>query len=88
MDILKIIGLDWRERNAIWELYTNQSAVIQVGDEFTDPAKIGQGTRQGVILSTILYNKYAQFMKDEALENCDDGVKVNGTVNPIYPLCR
>ena len=82
MDILKIIGLDWRERNAIWELYTNQSAVIQVGEEFTDPAEIGQGTRQGGILSTILYNIYAQFMKDEALENCDDGVKVNGTIIP------
>ena len=68
MDILKIIGLDWRERNAIWELYTNQSAVVQVGDEFTDPAGVGQGTRQGGILSTILYNIYAQFMKDEALK--------------------
>ena len=60
---------------------TNQSA-IQVGEEFTDPAHIGQGTRQGGILSTILYNLYAQFVKDEALENSEDGVKVNGTLIP------
>ena len=82
MKILKIIGLDWRERNAIWELYTNQSAVIQVGQEFTDPVTIGQGTRQGGILSTIVYNVYAQYVKDEALENSADGVKVNGTLIP------
>ena len=71
-----------RERNAIWELYTNQTAIIQVGDEFTDPADIGQGTRQGGILSTILFNVYSQFMKDEALENCNDGVVVNGIKVP------
>ena len=33
-------------------------------------------------MSTILYNVYAQFVKDEALEDSDDGVKVNGTLIP------
>ena len=47
MEVLKSFGLDWNERRLIWELYTNQSAVIQVGDELTDPADIGRGTLQG-----------------------------------------
>ena len=46
MDVEKVVGLDWNKSRPIWELYTNQSGVIQVGDELTDPADIGRGTGQ------------------------------------------
>ena len=85
MEVLKSFGLDWNERRLIWELYTNQSAVIQVGDELTDPADIGRGTRQGGILSTIVYNVYSQSMINEAMENNNDGVQINGE---RYPSIR
>ena len=43
-----------------------------------DPAVIGRGVRQGRLLSTILYNIYAEFMITEALENNSDGIKISG----------
>ena len=82
MEVLKKCGLDWNERRLIWELYTNQSAVIQVGDDLTDPADIGRGTRQGGILSTIVYNVYSQCMVDEGMQNNNDGIKINGVTHP------
>ena len=43
-----------------------------------DPAVIGRGVRQGELLSTILYNIYAEFMITEALENNSDGITIGG----------
>ena len=40
MEVLKKIGLDWRERKVVWELYSNQTAVIQVGNDLSEPAYI------------------------------------------------
>ena len=82
MECLKQVGLDWRERRLIWELYTNQTAVITVGDDLTEPAQLGRGSRQGGILSTIIYNVYSQFMINEALEDNEDGVVISGTRVP------
>ena len=56
--------------------------MIQVGEELTDPAKVGRGTRQGGILSTIIFNVYSQFMINEAMENNQDGVRINGRKVP------
>ena len=44
----------------------------------SDPVVIGRGVRQGGLLSTILYNIYAEFMITEALENNSDGIKIGG----------
>ena len=82
MECLKQVGLDWRERRLIWELYTNQTAVITVGEDLTEPAQLGRGSRQGGILSTIIYNVYSQFMINEALENNEDGVVISGSKVP------
>ena len=82
MECLKQVGLDWRERRLIWELYTNQTAVITVGEDLTEPAQLGRGSRQGGILSTIIYNVYSQFMINEALEDNEDGVVISGTREP------
>ena len=82
MEVLKMIGLDWKERRAVWELYVNQSAVIQVGDDLSEPAKIGRGARQGGLLSTIIFNIYVQFMINEALEDNDDGIFISGECTP------
>ena len=87
MMILTAVGLDWRERRLIWELYINQSAVIQVGEELTDPADIGRGARQGGILSTIIFNVYSQFMMNEALEDNNDGVSIDGNKKSFYTIC-
>ena len=82
MEILKKVGLDWKERKLVWELYTKQTAVVQVGNDLSEPADIGRGTRQGGLLSTIFYNIYAQFMINEALEDNRDGVIISGECIP------
>ena len=82
MEILEMIGLDWKERKTVWELYVNQTAVVQVGNDLSEPAEIGRGSRQGGLLSTIIFNIYAQFMINDALEDNDDGVIISGECTP------
>ena len=38
----------------------NQTASIMIDGELSDPAIIGRGIRKGGLLSTILYNIYAE----------------------------
>ena len=78
MEILKNVGVDYRDRRMIWELYMNQSAEVIIGEEISEAAEIGRGVRQGGLLSTILFNIYVEFMLMEALEDCEDGVNVGG----------
>ena len=78
MEILKNVGVDYRDRRMICELYMNQSAEVIIGEEISEAAEIGRGVRQGRLLSTILFNIYVEFMLMEALEDCEDGVNVGG----------
>ena len=65
MEVLAKIGVDYRDRKMIWNLYMNQTASVMIDGEISDPAVIGRGVRQGGPLSTILYNIYAEFMITE-----------------------
>ena len=76
MEVLAKIGVDYRDRKMIWNLYMNQTASVMIDGELPDPAVIGRGVRQGGLLSIILYNIYADFMISEALENNSDGIKI------------
>ena len=62
----------------IWNLYMNQTTSVMIDGELSDPAVIGRGVRQGGLLSTILYNIYAEFMITKALDNNSDGIKIGG----------
>ena len=75
MEVLAKIGVDYRDRKMIWNLYMNQTESVMIDYELSDPAVIGRGVRQGGLLSTILY---AEFMITEALENNSDGIKIGG----------
>ncbi|KAI5715825.1 hypothetical protein M8J77_023140 [Diaphorina citri] len=78
-NILKECGLKKKERQVIWTLYKNESAVFECG-EYIAEAKIRQGVRQGCGMSTILFNCYIQKALDEMREQMIEwsGIKVNG----------
>ena len=78
-DVLKRIGVDWRDRRMIATLYMNQSAVVRVGDETTEKCTIGRGVRQGcVYLSPVLLDIYREMLIQEALEVLEGGVVIGG----------
>ena len=52
MEILKKIGVDWRERRLIKELYMGQVVAIRTNEGETDLIEIGRGTRQGCPIVT------------------------------------
>ena len=54
MAILADIGVDWRDRNLIKELYINQKAFVMVGETISEACGIGRGVRQGCSLSPLL----------------------------------
>ena len=75
MRILRRIGVDWRERRLIGNLYMGQRVKIRIDGEFSEPATIGRGVRQGCPLSPILFNIYIEEIVRETLEELEEGVK-------------
>ena len=58
----------------IKNLYTSQKATVRTTHGLTDFFEIGQGVRQGCILSPYLFNIYAEQVMREALEKYPTGV--------------
>ncbi|KAI5715694.1 hypothetical protein M8J77_020891 [Diaphorina citri] len=69
MKILKEIGLKWKDRRLIRELYKNQKVIVRLEDEETEEVIIGRGVRQGCCMSPALFNLYAERLLEEALNN-------------------
>src|SRR4030088_503193 len=78
MDILNIIGMDWRDRRLISNLYMNQIVTVKIGEEFSEPGVSGRGARQGCCLSPLLFSLYSEMMMIEALDDIEEGVKIGG----------
>ena len=55
---MKSIGIDWQDRRLIERLDMGQSTRVRLKEGLSDPAVIGRGTRQGCLLSPILFNVY------------------------------
>jgi hypothetical protein len=78
MKVLQSIGVEWRDRRMISELYMNQEAVVRIAGGESDSGIIGRGVRQGCPLSPLLFSIYAEMMMKEALENVEEGIRVGG----------
>ena len=78
MQILKQIGVDWRDRRLIRDLYMNQEAFVRVNGELTEPGIIGTGVRQGCLMSPLLFSLYVEEMMKEAMIDLDKGVQIGG----------
>ena len=60
-------------------LYAGQEATVRNEHGTTDWFQIGKGIRQGCILSTYLFNFYAEYtMKNAGLEEAQAGIKIAG----------
>jgi len=58
LEILCNIGVDYRDRKLIWNLYKGQSAYVRVADSYSAACEIGRGVRQGRSLSPLLFIIY------------------------------
>jgi len=56
MQILKINGIDWRERRLIRKLYMKHKVKVRLDRGETRSVKTGRGVRQGCCSSPILFN--------------------------------
>ena len=58
-------------------LYTGQEATVRTGHGTTDWFQIGEGVRQGCILSPCLFNLYAEYiMQNARLDEAQAGIKI------------
>jgi len=78
MEVLRKIGVDWKDRRMISSLYMEQTATVRVEGEYSEPSFIGRGVRQGCCLSPLLFTVYAEMMMIEAMEGIEEGIKVGG----------
>ena len=63
--MLRNIGVNWRERRLIRNVYMEQRVKLRINQGETDSVKIGSGVRQGCCMSPILFNLYGEYlMKD------------------------
>jgi len=77
MEILKKIGVDWKERRLLSNLYMKQIVKVRIGEDITEGSEIGRGVRQGCCLSPTLFNIYLEELVRDCFEE-NGGVKVGG----------
>ena len=60
-------------------LYGGQEAIVRTGHGTVDWFQIGQGIRQGCMLSPCLFYLYAEYiMRNAGLEEAEIGIKIAG----------
>ena len=79
MEILKKMGISDHLTCPLRNLYAGQEATVRTGHGTTDWFQIGKGVRQGWILSSCLFNLYAEYiMRNAGLEETQAGIKIAG----------
>src|SRR6218665_2224573 len=75
---LRRMGIDWRDRRLIGNLYMGQHIRVRIDGEYSEPGKVGRGVRQGCPLSPLLFNiyMYIEELVREAVEDLEEGIKV------------
>ena len=75
--ILKEMGVPDHLTCVLRTLYAGQEATVRTGHGTTDWFQIGKGERQGCILSSCLFNLYAEYiMRNAGLEEAQAGIKI------------
>ena len=77
--ILKEMGIPDHLTYLLINLYACQEAAVRTGNGTTDWFQIGKGVRQGCILSTCLFNLYAEcIMRNARLDEVQAGIENAG----------
>ena len=77
--ILKEMGIPDHLTHLLRNLYADQEATVRTGHGTTDWFQIGKGVRQSCILSSYLFNSYAEYIRRNAgLEEAQAGIKIAG----------
>ena len=77
--ILKEMGIPDHLTSFLRNLYAGQEATVRTGHGTTDWFQIGKGVCQGCILSSCLFNFYAEYiMRNAGLEEAQAGIKIAG----------
>ena len=77
--ILKEMGISDHLTCLLRNLYAGQEVTVRTGHGPTDGFQIGKGVRQGCILSSCLFNLYAEYiMRNAGLEEAQAGIKTAG----------
>ena len=77
--ILKEMGIPDHLTCLLRNLYAGQEATVRTGHGTIDWFQIGKGVRQGCILSSCLFNFYAEYtMRNAGLEETQAGIKIAG----------
>ena len=87
MQILKRIGIDWRERRLISKFYMEKKVKVRLDRGETRSVKIGRGVRQGCCLSPILFKLHSECLTKEAVDGLGD-FKVRGEIYSNCEICR
>ena len=75
--ILKEMGIPGHLTFLLRNLYTDQEAIVRTGHGTTEWFQIGKGVSQGCILSSCLFNLYAEYiMRNAGLEEAQAGIKI------------
>ena len=86
--ILKEMGILDHHTYLLRNLYAGQEATVRTGNETTDLFQVGKGVHQGCILSSCLFNLYAEYiiMQNARLDEAQAGIKIAGRNinNDIY----
>ena len=74
--ILKEMGIPDHLTCLLRNLYTDQEATVRTGHGTAYGFQIGKGVHQGCILSSCLFNLYAEYiMRNAGLEKAQAGIK-------------
>ena len=77
--ILKEMGIPEHLTCLLRSLYAGQEATVRTGHRTTDWFQIGKGVRQGCILSSCLFNFYAEYiLRNAGLEEAQSEIKIAG----------
>lgn len=80
LQLLQKQGLDYEDIRLIKNLYWEQRGFVRFGDTVSSEIPIRRGVRQGCVLSPLLFNIYSEYIFQQALEDCEIGIKVNGKI--------